>query len=98
MADDWDTVTVLRKRAPNKATMKSESAVNQVSNPCLEHLNPIGMLATLIEYFEDRLNIISISNDLRMFFLYRLVVRAALLIPSKNVSRPYNIDINLQST
>lgn len=29
MADDWDTVTVLRKRAPNKATMKSETAVNQ---------------------------------------------------------------------
>lgn len=29
MADDWDTVTVLRKRAPNKATMKSESALNQ---------------------------------------------------------------------
>lgn len=29
MADDWDTVTVLRKRAPNKATMKSEAAVNQ---------------------------------------------------------------------
>lgn len=29
MSDDWDTVTVLRKRAPNKATMKSEAAVNQ---------------------------------------------------------------------
>lgn len=30
MADqDWDTVTVLRKRAPNKSTMKSDAAVNQ---------------------------------------------------------------------
>lgn len=29
MADDWDTVTVLRKRAPTKTAMKSEAAVNQ---------------------------------------------------------------------
>jgi len=26
---DWDTVTVLRKRAPKASTMKTESAVNQ---------------------------------------------------------------------
>lgn len=26
---DWDTVTVLRKKAPNKAVMKSEAAVNK---------------------------------------------------------------------
>lgn len=26
---DWDTVTILRKRAPKASTMKTESAVNQ---------------------------------------------------------------------
>lgn len=31
MSSDWDTVTVLRKRAPKASVMKTESAVNQVS-------------------------------------------------------------------
>lgn len=26
---DWDTVTVLRKRAPKASVMKSETAINQ---------------------------------------------------------------------
>lgn len=29
MSDDWDKVTVLRKKAPKAAQLKSESAVNQ---------------------------------------------------------------------
>lgn len=29
MSSDWDTVTVLRKRAPKASAMKSETAVNQ---------------------------------------------------------------------
>ena len=29
MSDDWDKVTVLRKKAPKAAQMRSESAVNQ---------------------------------------------------------------------
>lgn len=29
MASDWDTVTVLRKKAPKASQMKTESAINQ---------------------------------------------------------------------
>lgn len=28
MSSDWDTVTVLRKRAPKAAALKSEGAIN----------------------------------------------------------------------
>lgn len=39
MSSDWDTVTVLRKKAPKASAMKTESAVNQVSVAfwCVRH-------------------------------------------------------------
>lgn len=33
---DWDTVTVLRKKAPKAAQMKTESAINQARRQGLE--------------------------------------------------------------
>uniref|UniRef100_A0A336LN95 CSON014800 protein n=1 Tax=Culicoides sonorensis TaxID=179676 RepID=A0A336LN95_CULSO len=36
MSSDWDTVTVLRKKAPKAAQMKTESAINQARRQGLE--------------------------------------------------------------
>jgi len=36
MSSDWDTVTVLRKRAPKASVMKTESAVNQARRQGLQ--------------------------------------------------------------
>lgn len=36
MSSDWDTVTVLRKKAPKAAQMKTEAAINQARRQGLE--------------------------------------------------------------
>ncbi|XP_059612563.1 endothelial differentiation-related factor 1 homolog [Phlebotomus argentipes] len=36
MSSDWDTVTVLRKRAPKASAMKTESAINQAKRQGLQ--------------------------------------------------------------
>lgn len=36
MSSDWDTVTILRKKAPKASSMKTESAINKARRQGLE--------------------------------------------------------------